>query len=71
MLDDFPSFVENVLLDHSESLYSFKLFLLKEHKQLSKKIRFSLTKGFQFTNMHVRIFNIFSLLILKIFLCLS
>lgn len=37
MLDDFPSFVENVLLDHSESLYSFKLFLLKEHKQLSKK----------------------------------
>lgn len=37
MLDDFPSFVQNVLLDHSESFYSFKLFVLKEHKQLSKK----------------------------------
>lgn len=37
MLDDSLSFVENVLLDHSESLYSFKLFVLKEHKQPSKK----------------------------------
>lgn len=33
MLDDFPSFVENILLDRSESLYSFKLFLLKETAQ--------------------------------------
>lgn len=63
MLDDFPAFAENVLLGHSESLYSFKLFVPKEHKQRTKKC-------YYFINMHVRIFS-FSLLISEIFLCHS